>query len=108
MPQHTPGPWTYHRGSWGFHGDPDEDSGFHFLLGGEEASGVEEIIGYADMLYPDDGQQYEEAEANARLIAAAPDLLAALEAWLAWDGEIRETPSPRIMAEAAIAKAKGE
>ena len=85
-----------------------EDSGFHFLLGGEEASGVEEIIGYADMLYPDDGQQYEVAEANARLIAAAPDMLAALETivkYTSWDGFGDMT---HLKALAAIAKAKGE
>ena len=31
-------------------------------------------------LYPEDGDQYLEAEANARLIAAAPDLYDALKA----------------------------
>ena len=47
-------------------------------------------------------------EANARFIAAAPDMEKALEAWLEWDGEIRETPSPPMLARAALAKARGE
>ena len=39
---------------------------------------------------------------------ASLDMLKALEAWLAWDGEIRESPSPPMMARAAVAKARGE
>ena len=46
-------------------------------------------------------------EANARFIAAAPDMEKALEAWLEWDGEIREGLSPPMLARAALAKAKG-
>ena len=50
--------------------------------------------------------------ANARLIAAAPDLLQALEAFIAVAGdypEMEEFASPEMrMARAAIAKAKGE
>ena len=53
----------------------------------------------------DKGHYYNEAD--AREAAAAPDMLAALVAWLEWDGEIRETPSPPMLACAAIAKAKG-
>ena len=49
-----------------------------------------------------------EAGANAHFIAAAPDMEKALEAWLEWDGEIREGPSPPMLARAALAKAKGE
>lgn len=62
---------------------------------------------------------YAEAEANARLIAAAPDMLAALEASLAemrafakyWTspkmGLSRSESKAEEMARAAIAKAKG-
>jgi hypothetical protein len=48
----------------------------------------------------------EIAEANARLIAAAPELLAALESLVgkAW---VRDTPE-HLAAEAAIKKARGE
>ena len=31
-----------------------------------------------------------------------------LEAWIEWDGEIREGLSPPMLARAALAKAKGE
>ena len=51
---------------------------------------------------------YPTAKANAHLIAAAPDMEKALEAWLEWDGEIRETPSPPMLARAVLAKARGE
>ena len=36
------------------------------------------------------------------------EMLKALEAWVEWDGEIRNVPSPPMLARAAIAKAKGE
>lgn len=59
-----------------------------------------------------------EQEANARLIAAAPDLLAALERIVSWyDGsttdemvhrEPRKDPPRITAARAAVAKAKGE
>ena len=48
------------------------------------------------------GSDNEETNANARLIAAAPDLLEALEALLEGDFNVAEK------ARAAIAKAKGE
>ena len=47
-------------------------------------------------------------QANARFIAAGPDMEKALEAWLEWDGEIGEGPSPPMLARAALAKARGE
>ena len=88
MAQHTPGPWV--QGT-------EMDSNRIRTEGGN-------LIATAETPF----KTYQEAYSNAQLMAAAPDMLTALEAWLAWDGEIRETPSPRIMAEAAIAKAKGE
>jgi hypothetical protein len=52
-----------------------------------------------------------EAEANARLIAAAPEMLAALESMLKWSGSDDSIVGPEIAvrnyARAAIAKAKG-
>jgi len=48
------------------------------------------------------------AEANARLIAAAPELLAALEAARLWAVEYYGSLPWLESAEAAIAKAKGE
>ena len=45
---------------------------------------------------------------DADRIAAVPDMEKALEAWLEWDGEIREELSPPMLARAALAKARGE
>lgn len=59
----------------------------------------------------------EGSEANARLIAAAPDLLAAMEALVDWSllrsdwlqaGQPHPENHPISKARAAIAKAKGE
>jgi hypothetical protein len=50
-------------------------------------------------------------KANARLIAAAPDLLAALKAvnsWYSSDGDAEELLQALGLAEQAIAKAEGE
>ena len=49
----------------------------------------------------------DDRTANARFIAAAPDMEKALETWLEWDGEIGEGPSPPMLARAALAKARG-
>lgn len=87
MTQHTPGPWFAHNVGLG----PNGAGPFTYPLGND----------------PD------KAAANARLIAAAPDMLAALKAlhaahrafsgsedWGVYDDEAREA------AEAAIAKAE--
>jgi len=50
----------------------------------------------------------EQQEANARLIAAAPDLLEALEAVVAWLEQGDHEGELHTMATAAIAKAKGQ
>jgi hypothetical protein len=63
-----------------------------------------------DLRVPNGIIGYAEGEANARLLASAPELLEALQAmvWLANDREW-EDPSPEItQARAAIAKATGE
>lgn len=105
MNKHTPGPWIV--GSYDFldqqvyidapSGDPD--------LGYKSWEGV--AIAYGCEESPSKG--LEKAKANAMLIAAAPDLLEALEMLettcelgLGYDHAIRQ------VARAAIAKAKGE
>jgi hypothetical protein len=79
--QHTPGPWAWER---------DEDESGHVLwLGADIDRGSHEThlrwICQHD-IYPDGGAeeaaQFAECEANARLMAAAPDLLAACRAVL--------------------------
>jgi hypothetical protein len=49
----------------------------------------------------------ENVSANARLIAAAPELLAALEYIVGWNSHAWNTETARDLARAAIAKARG-
>ena len=84
MTQHTPGPWFAHNVGLG----PNGAGPFTYPLGND----------------PD------KAAANARLIAAAPDMLAALEAFVGsrkGDGMGWTLDSLEALARAAIAKAKG-
>lgn len=69
MAQHTPGPWLSTRDQAGIHRVSSEAGRIGFTL---ELAAVNA---------PKDGRAIseEEAGANARLIAAAPDLLEALE-----------------------------
>jgi hypothetical protein len=83
MADHTPGPWTNTNPR--FFSDRE-----HVFAG---------TIMVADCCRL--GQ--EESEANARLIAAAPDLLAAIEEHLA----AKDWPKACEMMKAAVAKAKG-
>lgn len=100
MSQHTPGPWNLHPKF----GKPVV--GIDVQDGGPLIPIAEEVQGY-DM---------QQARANARLIAAAPDLLDALLAEQEWrareaDGEIDpEWNYERMVGDkrrAAIAKAEG-
>lgn len=84
MNKHTPGPWTY-AGTGGHIGSPDR-------LRVADVNSLE--------------IDSDTRQANARLIAAAPDLLALAEAVAAHFGG---TDAPLgAAARAAIAKAKGE
>lgn len=96
MAEHTPGPWTIAERS---KFDRDDEPSFEIV--------ADDAAAFVAALVPN--------EADARLIAAAPDLLAALEALV----EKGETPhplsgrAPTVRAEdipaalAAIEKAKG-
>ena len=99
--EHTPGPWTFD----GYDGDQ-----------GYEVGGPPDYCGILATAHHDtDEHDKGEAEANARLIASAPDLLSALE--LACDGiegvsvgswyadQLADIALPTI--KAAIAKARG-
>ncbi len=85
--KHTPGPWMLLKGS-SWHIWPDVGvQNQHNLI--------------ADVRFSPEG------DANARLIAAAPDLLAALNRLLATD-EDHETVEDWAAAKAAVEKAEGK
>jgi hypothetical protein len=87
--KHTPGPWNYDR------------SGYSLYV-----NSGRELVTALSM----DGKRLETSEANARLIAAAPDLLEALKSVIAWldaPDESAFSDSQLALARAAIAKATG-
>ena len=94
----TPGPWHLHQ-----QGSMRACDGRHDTLDGCRTIAEAEIIGV----------ERAEAEANARLIAAAPDLYAALKALLEWVGGDAEYTDMDLskrcsMAKLALAKAEGK
>ena len=96
MTKHTPGPWTMH---------PRFDDGAEVRAIAPVAwCSVASTVGSSG----DQSIDAAEARANARLIAAAPDLLAALDRLERLSGSAMGTDDPaRVFARAAIAKAKG-
>ena len=97
--KHTPGPWEVNRWNW-----PMEMSGrFHRVLNHERFP-TAFIPAWSE---PDPGEVdgSEGAQANARLIASAPDLLAALQSVLANSLDSQGLADAHKQARAAIAKA---
>ena len=105
MSAHTPGPWVFIKES-GTPGKDDND------MGGIHAPGVEVVcwFGNGTTYYPSEGSP--PSEANGRLMASAPELLAALKDVVGWvpgssafftDGSSAAVERAR----AAIAKAEG-
>lgn len=97
---HTPGPWAFTADMYGLHNMR--------VFGAADARGN----GIANCGYDERG----ECEANARLIAAAPELLAALQYLMSQTIEMDEKygvalsegeHEAALLARAAIAKAKG-
>lgn len=93
---HTPGPWEI------------DDAAF---------DGLDIVSPQGRVAMLNDGEPGEDTSiwANARLIAAAPDMLAALEALMRWETSALDAEQAAAlmdevcdMARAAIAKAKGE
>ena len=88
---HTTGPWTLRRAQFSF--------GWVVLGKGKRVAMLSEL-----------DEETSENTANAVLISAAPDLLEALEAVLAWgtdENYVRASESA-AKARAAISKAKGQ
>jgi hypothetical protein len=99
MSGHTPGPWSIF----------DHHDATRINVRGPNEEFVADC---ADGFYSDETDDWvmaDESLPNARLIAAAPDLLEALEAILAEDNPTLATMNERLeAARAAIRKAKGE
>lgn len=89
--QHTPGPWTYDGAALG-----TKIGKYHYRTICEESWG-------SDI-------PYQEMEANERLRAAAPDLLAALKSVMEWVDILKVNLRNSVKEEikAAIAKAEGK
>lgn len=103
MIEHTPGPWSYRKvprkQEW------EINTGRCPNLGHESWTGMSVVFGCDD--YPKMGKIV--GEANARLIAAAPDLLEALEHSQRLLERLGLQSSDEYQANSyAIAKAKGE
>lgn len=86
--KHTPGPWAY-----------DQAGGEVYYADGD----VEPVIAGIEQ----DGTSEEQADADGRLIAAAPDLLDACERAEWWLSTHPEGSAMRDVLRAAIAKAEG-
>ena len=101
--KHTPGPWAY----------ATAQDGWRFNI--HQADGAPYTPGYSDVAWSMNtvsGEAKDVQEANARLIAAAPELLEALEALVRHDSaaDSREGLPACIeldSARDAIAKARG-
>jgi hypothetical protein len=97
----TPGPWVV----TGVEYDDVRIETLHPMPEASHAYGDQTIIGSSEWTYLED--------ANAHLIAAAPDLYDALEGlwmWVKnWDVEFMDDPEfDRSIIESALAKARGE
>lgn len=93
--KHTPGPWEIRKAGNGDRGISAPGTGIF-------------IEAFAEIRHSGEGA-YDECDANARLIAAAPDVLSALKLLLAdvKDYEPWQRPCHAVdVAEAAIAKAE--
>ena len=92
---HTPGPWTVEIDRWHY------DTASTVVAGAER-----QTFPFRELLVQVGGTDVGRQEANARLIAAAPELLEAIE-WLL-NALPSATAHPAIKAaRAAMAKAKG-
>jgi hypothetical protein len=100
MSTHTPGPWIVKWGSKGYARAVDAP-------GDADIQGaVGRIVRWNGLGMP----ASETGKANARLVAAAPDMLAALKRLIVIyknDGHARPCDCPACAGKAAIAKAEG-
>lgn len=104
MSKHTPGPWLLTTS-----GSEVEGVNVTFHIRSDERVSI--ASGQSQEHLPDSGIHEEECIANANLIAAAPDLLAALEEAIDMidiDSNISISSPMAIRWKEAVAKARGE
>ena len=111
MKTHTPGPWTV-TGNNGLFIEPICMRAHYNFLGDRcRKCNVQKIDHITDSSQVYNPRKLEEAQANARLIAAAPDLLAACRAardWYGLDGDgISEPVLSQLKAAIYAAEASG-
>ena len=95
--EHTPGPWTVEP--WEYQGEPSAIPTIR-----TERDAIAQVCG----LWRDGESDTEEREANARLLAAAPVMLAALK-WVAQEIEWgHDMAASAAILSQAIAQAEGE
>ena len=92
MTTHTPGPW-------GFYVEPNGDSPIVYV--------VDDHCTPHDILRGESGFGLDITRANARLIAAAPDLLATLKELIDLEGPLPGNVAWFNKAVAAVARAEG-
>jgi len=98
MSKHTPGPWEI-----------DDDDYGHELWFGGKGCGLVAVNGWVNGGCKDEPDEWAQLLTDARLIAAAPDLLDALRGLLNVISETRGLPAYNAVLDAqkAIAKAEG-
>ena len=99
MSKHTPGKWYafWNENFWQINTESDE---FQDMCIGDVCESSE--------IFDRDHKAHDHAEANARLIAAAPDLLEALEEFINDIVPNNQNDKLWVAGRAAIAKARGE
>jgi hypothetical protein len=108
MSGHTPGPWAQYTILSG----SENDKGFRIMATDESSGGFVWIADVSPVIDNERGDASDEDKANARLIAAAPELLDALRALRLACMTVPEMNHTRfdslgIQVNSAIAKAEG-
>lgn len=105
--QYTPGPLAVEAPPWG-----DNDYSTEVVVPGRAGQFGTSVAtchhNWRDAVAGERKISWAEAQANARLYAAAPELLEALEAMLEMHGSDIEETAARTKARAAIAKARSQ
>lgn len=82
MSKHTPGPWNFDSGYIDTHAVDDDGSTDYIILAELHSTFGPDKYGVNQWMLPP-----EEYEANGRLIAAAPEMLEALQMFLAYNDQ---------------------